>query len=180
MSNTVSTSHPTAAIHNDTLVLTLPDAVNPVVWQFDLSSVRASALEVNNTDNGFTLRLKTPRGETHDIAVYEDRNRAVDVLMAVHRTLAGDGSVRVESVAVETMVSRTPANDSDYRAANWPLAACALLAFVTLYWIVASFLAPPQYFVKGASAPAAQMTQVPKSDVGKIQSADDVLKGRVP
>ena len=76
-------------VTGNALILTLPDAIAPVVWRFDLSQVRSSALEVRETDGKFVLVIKTPRSDTHDVAVFADRAGAVRALMAASRALEG-------------------------------------------------------------------------------------------
>src|SRR5690606_21303301 len=52
-----------ASVVDGTLIISLPDAITPVVWRFALGQAKASALEVRPQDDGtFMLLLKTPRG----------------------------------------------------------------------------------------------------------------------
>lgn len=77
-----------ARVIDGTLILSLPDAITPVVWRLDLSQTRASALEVRAQEDGhFTLLLKTPRGDVNDIASFASRGRAVAALMSVTRAM---------------------------------------------------------------------------------------------
>ena len=77
----------TAKVVDGNLILNLPDAINPVIWRMELGNVKASALEVRANDNLFLLALKTPKGEVHDIAPFENRDRAVYALMQVSHAL---------------------------------------------------------------------------------------------
>jgi hypothetical protein len=156
---------PGAAVRGDTLVLTLPDAVNPVVWQFDLSSVKASALEVNAVGDGFALRLKTPRGEVHDIAAYAVRDQAIHILSLVHQALAANTNAPVV-VAKE---------QRSFRGSNWPLAASAIVIFITLYLLLSSLQLASD---SGASVPV--VSDAVSMPVGEAVSADDILQGRGP
>jgi len=77
-----------ASVVDGTLILSLPDAVSPVVWRLDLGQAKASALEVREGENGtFTLTLKTPRGDINTIASFVTRGRAVAALMEVGRAM---------------------------------------------------------------------------------------------
>lgn len=165
---------PSSAIRNETLVLTLPDAVNPVVWQFDLSSVRASAIEVQAHGGLNLLRLKTPRGEVHDIAAYVDRDRAVAVLSIIHRTLAGDvATSNANSPALVTSEGGAVPTFPGAPKGNWPLAVCAVIVLVLCLYL-GTFMRPPSLTgTAPVPAPAAETIGVP-------QSADDVLRGRTP
>ncbi len=91
-----STPSPSARVVDGTLVLSLPDAITPIVWRLDLGQTKASALEVRGQDNGnHVLVLRTPKGEIHEIAPYETKNGAVRALMAVSQALeSGQGQMR--------------------------------------------------------------------------------------
>jgi hypothetical protein len=77
-----------ASVVDGTLILSLPDAISPVVWRLELGQAKASALEVREDENGtFTLTLKTPRGDINTIASFVSRGRAVAALMEVGRAM---------------------------------------------------------------------------------------------
>ncbi len=78
-----------ASVVDGKLVLSLPDAVTPVVWQMDLAHAKASALEVHHNEekNQHSLNLKTPKGEKIEVAVFADRTHAVEGLMAASGAL---------------------------------------------------------------------------------------------
>ena len=54
-----------AKVVDGTLILSLPDAISPVVWRMELGHAKSSAIEVREQDNGtFMLTLKTARWNT--------------------------------------------------------------------------------------------------------------------
>lgn len=158
------TLRPDAAVRGDTLVLSLPDAMTPVVWQFDLSSVKASALEVNPCDGGFMLRLKTPRGEMHDIASYAIRDQAVDVLSLVHRALVTGGLSKQRGAIRDE--DRVP------RRSQWRMAVSGVLIFIAVMWVMTSMFPPPS-----AGGVNAGSGSVPVLESGQPMSADEILGG---
>lgn len=91
----------TASIVDGKIILSLPDAYTPVVWQMDLQEAKSSALEVkeDTKSNRFTLSLKNQKGEGIDIASYEDRSAAVNALMAASQALeSGHGKIRPQVI----------------------------------------------------------------------------------
>jgi hypothetical protein len=150
---------PQASVRGNTLFLTLPDAVNPVVWQMDIGQARSAALEVVPANTNWQIRLKTMAGATQDVALYDTRDRAVRVLTLVHQTLTADRS---------HTSATTPA-----RTRHWMLAATALALFVILVGILWRLVPPPGYQADNVTAPASA-----SSAVGIPQSADDVLNRR--
>jgi len=77
-----------ASVVDGTLILSLPDAITPVVWRMELGHVKSSAMEVReNDDKTCTLFLKTPRGDMNDIAPFSSKAQAVRALMAVSHAM---------------------------------------------------------------------------------------------
>ena len=83
------TSDASAKVVDGKLILSLPDAISPIVWQMDLAQAKASALEVvhDEAQSSFALKLKTPRGESVDVAQFSDRTFAVEGLMVASKAL---------------------------------------------------------------------------------------------
>lgn len=77
-----------AKVIDGVLILSLPDAISPVVWQMELGQSKSSALEIRNSDDGkFILTLKTPRQDVLDIASYANKDVAIKALMATSQAL---------------------------------------------------------------------------------------------
>jgi hypothetical protein len=78
----------TAKVVDGRLVLSLTDAQKPVVWQFDLSVAKSSAIELRETNGGeTTLILKTAKQDVQDIATYDTHDKAVRALFAISRAM---------------------------------------------------------------------------------------------
>ncbi len=170
-----------ACVVDGTLILTLPDAVTPVVWRMDLGPAKASALEVrNNDDKTFTLILKTPRGDVNDIATFAVKAQAVRALMAVSRALeqAHGQALRPAPAAV--------ANDAPQAAVvkkGKGKILSSIIAIVLLIGLIALFVSmgprPVPITGGGDSAPAsAESFSGGDAKPGVPMSADDFLRSR--
>src|SRR3989338_1783630 len=86
----------TAKVIDWILILSLPDAVSPVVWQMELGQSKSSALEIRDGGNGqFVLTLKTPRQDVLDIATYANRDLAIKALLVTTAALEkGQGQLK--------------------------------------------------------------------------------------
>ena len=47
-----------AKIVESTLIVSLPNAISPIVWRWDLSDVKASAMEIVEENNAYKIVLK--------------------------------------------------------------------------------------------------------------------------
>lgn len=159
-----------ACVVDGTLVLTLPDAISPVVWRMDLGQAKASALEVrDNGDKTYSLVLKTPRGDVNEIAPFAQRQQAIKALMAVsHAMEHAHGQTRPVSVAA--------ANDAGGRKKGrvmTSIVAVLLLLFLILIFIN---MGPQVLPVTDTAATGAAVTG--EAQPGTPVSADDFLRGR--
>ncbi|HNQ91475.1 MAG TPA: hypothetical protein PKI93_00925 [Alphaproteobacteria bacterium] len=88
---------PTAKVVDGILILSLPDATFPVVWQMEVGQSKSSALEVRPAEHGdgFTLVLKTPRQDVLEIAQYDSKEHAVRALITVSAAMEkAQGQIR--------------------------------------------------------------------------------------
>jgi hypothetical protein len=173
-----------ASVVDGKLILSLPDAITPVVWQMDFSSVKASALEVRETKEGtFTLTLKTPKGEALDIAPFAKRDQAVNGLMAAARALenaqgrihpGASGSLN-ETQGHGIHIVQQPKQRGS--AGKWIGTIAALVVLVVLIGIWGSLAPRPPGGVAGAAAETPS-SLAPQRTPGVPQSADEFLKGQ--
>jgi hypothetical protein len=180
-----------ASVVDGTLILSLPDAITPIVWRLDLVHAKASALEVREGDGGlFILALKTPRGDVNEIAKFASRGRAVAALMSVTRAMeqahgqvkpiANDGEpynpthlpVPVRTRRAKTQVAQ-PGNGKGLIGG-----VIALLLIIGLGAILLN-MNPKQVTSLSSSSPAAGNAATAKAqESGVAVSADDFLKNR--
>lgn len=69
------------------LILSLPNALKPTVWQMNFEQYAASSLEVSDQDNKFILLLKTPDGKSVEVAPFASREDAVKGLVVASKAL---------------------------------------------------------------------------------------------
>lgn len=175
-----------AKVVDGNLILSLPDAINPVVWRMELGSVKASALEVRPAaaDGSHMLCLKTPKGEMHEIAPFQSREQAVRALMCVSAALQGaQGKIAPITVLPTAAIphSAVPAADqtdkSSGSAIKWLLTLGGVLIVISLFAYLSS-IAPRSSETVGSGEPTAtSVTGESDTGSGVPQSADQVLRG---
>ena len=174
-----------ASVVDGTLILSLPDALTPVIWRLELGQARASAMEVRDREDGsFVLLLKTPRGDVNDIAAFSSRGRAVAALMTISRAMEqAHGQIRPPA-----------ANDGDsYNPSRLPvpvhgghgsqkkkrngkniLAGMVAVALIVILLGTLINLGP----IPAGPLPSASPAAGDASQTGVAVSADDFLKNR--
>lgn len=176
----------TASVVDGHLILSLPDAINPIVWKMELGSVKSSALEVRKTpDNSFLLLLKTAKGDVHDIAPFEEKEKAVKALMAVSHALKNAQGQMVATGTQNAASFKTDKNmpHGDFLTPNkevlkWVFAFIGVLVVIFLFAYMAKnapYTPPSQDTALENSATSVDGT--PTGESGVPQSADDMLRG---
>lgn len=168
-----------ARVVDGKLILSLPAANTPVVWQMDLGHAKASALEVrhNQEANLFTLTLKTPKGETMEIAAFNERGRSLEGLLAASQALeSAHGQIKLMGAndlapvyAAPVAAEKTPPRKSRF------LSVLLVIAVLLGVFIVWSSLTPMLQNSELASGDFASQSQ-PMN--GVPLSADAYLQNR--
>ena len=79
---------PRATVRDGMLVLSLTNAISPVVWRLDIGNIKASALEIReNDDLTYDLVLKNQKSDLNVIASFENRSEALRALKSVMRAI---------------------------------------------------------------------------------------------
>lgn len=162
----------TASVVDGKLILSLPGALTPVVWQMDLAQAKASALEVlpAKDEQNFTLTLKNAKADNIDIATFGKRTEAVDALMAASRALASaHGQIRpADGTATASVRPRKRGR------LIVPVLGILLLFALIAVWI--SLLPRAPGTEPGSASPAAMQTDSATApSPGVPVSADDFL-----
>lgn len=184
-----------AHVVDGTLILSLPQAITPVVWRMELGYVRASAMEVRAQENLYMLTLKTPKGDVHDIAPFDSRGKAVQALMSVSRAMTrAHGQLRAqvgtaltlgEAANTATPLTGPHAPAVPYNAATEEspksrfitgvVGTLLLLGLIALFLNMNKGVDPTGTVTGGAVSGAATNTAAP---TGVPMSADDFLNNR--
>ncbi len=176
-----------AKVVDGNLIISLPDALNPVVWRMELGSVKASALEVrpHANDGTFVLSLKTPKGDVHDVAPFDSRERAVQALMRISNAMQGaSGNMVAPSVAApgvstaQQLPSRPALSGSGTASYKWLIALGGVIVVIFLFAHLSN-MAQQRASLSTAAGdqPATSITGAPATESGIPQSADDALRG---
>ncbi len=151
-----------AQIVGGNLVLSLPHAKSPVVWRWDLTQAKASALEVSEQDNGFDLIMKTSSDGSQKIASFNTRESAVGALMMASEAMNGGQGYSLDRAS---------------EGAKWLIALAGALVVIFLFFFLARMtpqeIAP--YVASGSSASMAGTNSNPENSAGVPVSADDLL-----
>ena len=175
----------TAAVVDGKLMLSLPDAYTPVVWQMDLQEASSSALEVKKDEGSdrFVLCLKKEGGDVTEIASYEERENAVKALLAISgslqnahgkiRTVQNISSAPAQAMPIGQMPVMNGANQNESGGK-----AGAILAVLMVVILVVAVVSLGRTDENGVTSSTSQETSRPSSSTGLPMSADDFLSSR--
>lgn len=172
-----------AKVVDGILILTLPDALRPSVWQMQLGQTKSSALEVRDHGDQWLLVLKTPRQDVIEIAPFASREAALKALMAVsramekaHGQLNGQASYSgTPTYPVPALIGGSAANWF-YKIVKWFFyMVLTAIAFILIVLLALKLTAPTTDLQETAPQQQAAPTQ---DGIGTPQSAEDFLNGQ--
>lgn len=184
-----------AKVVDGTLVLSLPDAISPVVWRMDLGTAKSSAIEVReNSDSQYDLVLKTPKADAHVIATYLFKIKATHALMAITKAMKkAEGQMPIipldlsEEDRARYLPVPVSASKPKMTVWRWVLRGlkyvvvllCMFVVFGTVWTFLKIKARQSLQAPVSVEAPAQlQQKSSQQNKIGEVMSADDFLKGR--
>lgn len=158
------------------LILSLPDAKEPVVWQMDLAHAQAAAFTVKEDKKAetFNLVFKAQGEKQEDIAPFDDRQSAIDILMKTSETLQ-NAQGKIQNSA-STTASAPKSEKGDKLGAVLAVILILLLFFTWMFFSSAPYKFAGIDHVENGNYGTA--TGNPRETSGVAVSADDFLSNR--
>ena len=162
------------------LILSLPDAQMPVVWQMDLGKAQSSVFTIqeDKKKKNFTLVLKNSDDQISEIASFESKQDAVDILMETSSVIqSAHGQIKPNAANNNGQAAPTPKGSKKNDKTSAALA-LALIFILGLIWTVsASRKLDPSARTTTASSTSPSDVNARESS-GVPVSADDFLNNR--
>lgn len=170
-----------AVVVDGKLILTMPDAMTPTVWQMDLEQAKSSALEIveDKKRKAFVLVLRNIKGESIEVAPYEEKDVAVCALMMTSQALQGaQGRIKPQAVSSlplqaqyfpQNMSPRAEEKSNKFGA----FLAVTLIILLLLIWVMS--VPREADFAAGTESTGSGVAQPGQVQGGVPMSADDFL-----
>ncbi len=164
------------------LILSLPTAQTPVVWQMDLENAQSAAFTIqeDKKKKNFSLVLKAQDGSIDEIAPFDDKESAVEILMETssvlqnaHGAIKSGGTAASNTNVAPSQSKNNTEGGSDKLGA---FLAFALVVVLILIWTISS--STPSKISDVAGTNAASGSVEPRQSSGVPVSADDFLSNR--
>lgn len=163
------------------LIMSLPEAQTPVVWQMDLEKAQAASFTVSEDkkEKNFKLIFKDQDGKTDEIAPFDEKQGAVDILMQTSSILQNaHGQIKPNSNTT-TIITNDNNKKNDKVSA---ILALALVVVLITIWTM-SATGPDRIGTGGVDPNSATSTSVfnnasSRESSGVAVSADDFLSNR--
>lgn len=178
-----------AEVVDNHLVLSLPDAIEPVVWRMALEKIDTASFEVKpQKDNDQAkLVLKPKKGAAEVIANFETKTAAVDALMIASKALQR-GSSQAASQKEQIVVKASTESDSSHETVTisnsnnkekqkWALAILGAFLVLGLYYYLTTLIPNTAQSFDNANNNSLNSTLNPTEATGVPVSADDFLSG---
>ena len=175
-------SNSAARVVDGKLILSFPKAVTPVVWQVDLSDVKASRFEIVHDEKASTyaLHMIKPTGKPMSIAEFADQDSATIALMdtadALTQVHSGSGSCGSNNSGAASQGDKK--QPSTFKTIIWTVLVLLALLFIVPY-IIGRSAPAPNPINSGSSVNTSRNNIAPvPAAAGVPVSADDFLRGQ--
>lgn len=158
----------TVSLSRGSLVLSLPEAVQPVVWRIDLKQAQAASFTVKDENGKSALVKKEQGGAEEIIALFEFKEEAMGILMDVSSALQGEKTTSVRITEDMTVKGEL---------IKWGVALGGVLVVVILFFYLASISPQAADPFTSAGADIQRGTGSPDA-TGVPVSADAFLSGQ--
>ena len=184
----ISNTSSTAEISDNHLVLSLPEAIDPIVWRMSLDKIGTAAFEVKplKDSDEAKLVLKPKKGTAEVIANFKTKDQAVSALMIASKALQNGPSQKTtlnEKVIVNKSTDSEAShetviiNNSDSKEKQkWVIAILGALLVLGLYYYLTTLM-PHSAQSFDSATNSLNSTLNPTEATGVPVSADDFLGG---
>ena len=163
--------YPSASVETGKFVISLPDAMTPVVWMMDISSISDFLFKVDETSDGLYVLQKIVangnKAEIEDIAYYSKRVNAIRALNAAHKGMSQGKDCCAKGSGIGSFLGTF---------IKWFVLVCLALSFITvMVTFVMSAMSGNSEEIILQEQEAAIKSPPASGNLGVPQSADDFL-----
>lgn len=162
------------------LIMSLPDAQMPVVWQMDLEKAQSSVFTIqeDKKTKSFTLILKQSNNAVDEIASFDNKQDAVDILMETSSALQNaHGQIKPTTANNSNQHISSPQSDTKGDKTGATLA-LALIIILGLIWTISASGNLDPNRKTTASSFEGSLSKNARESSGVPVSADDFLSNR--
>lgn len=188
LKNLISNTPSAAEISDDHLILSFPEAVEPVVWRMSLDKIGTASFEVKplKDSDQAKLVLKPKKGTAEIIANFETKDQAVNALMIASKALQ-TGSSQKTTLKEQVVINKSAdseashetviiSNTSSKEKQKWAIAVLGALIVLGLYYYLTTLM-PNSAQSFDSSTNSLNTSLNPTEATGVPVSADDFLGG---
>jgi len=156
------------------LILSLPNATEPVVWRMALDKIGTASFEVKQIkkSEAHKLVLKPKKGNAEQIASFENKDTALSAL--IDASTAMQSCEKRDDVVHEQKTTTALPQAGERKSYKWLYLFLSFLVVIALYIYMAKQI-PNKINNFGSAAETALQTDTTSSQIGVPLSADDFL-----
>lgn len=165
-------NQPQAQCTDNILILSFPNAIDPIVWRMDVNEIKTASFEIQSLKDkdGFQLFLKPKTGQEEIIACFNDKDTAFEALMLASDALHNDNA------GIKKQKKRKETKENKKGSGKWWLLFWGVIIVSALYFYMINLIPSTKSFKTTTSYNNNE--QINSQDTtGVPVSADDLLQG---
>lgn len=166
---------PQAQCVDNVLILSFPNAIDPIVWRMDVNEIKTASFEIQSLKekNAFKLFLKPKNGKEEIIACFNDKDTAFEALMLASDALHNDNA-NIKSTTKTK--SKKEKKEKKRGSGKWLALFGGVILIAILYFYMISLIPNTQSFQPTSTS--LNNEQINTQDkTGVPVSADDFFQG---
>ena len=169
-----------ASVSEGYLVLSLPHAIEPVVWRQSLEKIGSALFEIKSgKEDTFNLVLKKTKTTSDIIASFEDKEDAIDALNAASNALHSKKTVRMNAPIPKANNNNHDNKESSQsfsgEGQKWLVALLAAIIVIGMYYYLTTLMPERNFGASVSTATQAGASSDNPNQTGVPVSADDFL-----
>jgi hypothetical protein len=164
-----------ADVVDDYLILSLPNALEPVVWRMAMDKIGTAAFEVKQEAKSekANLILKPKKGTAEIIAPFATKEEAIEALVAASNAMH-NGSTHNAPTRKNNIIKNNSKISNSSETQKWIIVLLGAIIVIGLYSYLTTLI-PDTIESNSLSNQASMATNAPQETTGVPVSADDFL-----
>lgn len=160
------------------LILSLPNAVEPVIWRMSLDKIGTASFEIASTKNSTVCKLvlKPKKGTAETIAKFNQKDESLEALIKASEALQSSEHADTTKSKIATENKAAPSNKEKTNH-KWLYLFIGFLAVIGLYAYMSSLMPKKINDFGQTKQTNTAFGNAPKTETGVPLSADDFLNG---
>ena len=152
------------------LIISSTEAIDPIIWRMELGNVQETIISIKKNKDNYDLKIKTSSNKEKNIASFETKDQAINVMSLINKSLEG----KEEQVIKSSSISGNSQSNSEKKSYKSDII-MAVIGTILIFILISLIQSPSNNNSEMINSYNGQNTE---PSIGKPLSADEFLESR--